>query len=164
MNYYPNYGMGQFYNPQMQQQMQRFQPMEQPQYTPQAVQPQPQPQAYKQTIGLQGKSVDSIDVVKAMDIPLDGTVSYFPLTDGSAIVSKQLQMDGTSKTVVYEPVKPEEKEKQVNNINEEFIDKLKQDNISLKEGMNSIKNQIQDISKNFDRLFEEMKSIKGGKR
>lgn len=165
MNYYPNYGMGQFYSPQMQQQMQRFQPMEQPQYTPQAVQPQPQPQAYKQTIGLQGKSVDSIDVVKAMDIPLDGTVSYFPLTDGSAIVSKQLQMDGTSKTVVYEPVKSDEKEKQVNNnINEEFINKLKQDNVSLKEGMNSIKNQIQDISKNFDRLFEEMKSIKGGKR
>ena len=110
MNYYPNYGMGQFYSPQMQQQMQRFQPMEQPQYTPQAVQPQPQPQAYKQTIGLQGKSVDSIDVVKAMDIPLDGTVSYFPLTDGSAIVSKQLQNDGTSKIVVYKPAKEDKKE------------------------------------------------------
>ena len=161
MNYYPNYN--QFYQPQMARMPQQMvqpqiiqQPMQQSMQTP-ITQP-------IQTIGLQGKSVDSIDVVKAMDIPLDGTVSYFPLTDGSAIVSKQLQMDGTSKTVVYEPVKPEEKEKQVNNINEEFIDKLKQDNVSLKEGMNSIKNQIQDISKNFDRLFEEMKSIKGGKR
>ena len=46
---------------------------------------------------LNGKSVDSLDVVKAMDIPLDGSISYFPLTDGSAIVSKQLQNDGTSK-------------------------------------------------------------------
>lgn len=44
--------------------------------------------------GLQGKSVDSLDVVKAMDIPLDGSISYFPLTDGSAIITKQLQMDG----------------------------------------------------------------------
>ena len=50
--------------------------------------------------GLLGKLVDSVDVVKSMDIPLDGSVSYFPLTDGSAIVSKQLQADGTS-TVSY---------------------------------------------------------------
>ena len=54
--------------------------------------------------GLLGKSVDSIDVVKAMDIPLDGSTSYFPLTDGTAIVTKKLQADGTSKTVVYKPV------------------------------------------------------------
>ena len=59
-------------------------------------------------ISLQGKTVDSIDVVKAMDIPLDGSVSYFPLTDGTAIVTKQLQQDGTSKTVVYKPIQEEE--------------------------------------------------------
>lgn len=51
--------------------------------------------------GLLGKSVDSIDVVRAMDIPLDGSISYFPLTDGTAIVTKQLQNDGTSKTLIY---------------------------------------------------------------
>ena len=28
---------------------------------------------------LNGKQVDSIDVVKATDIPLDGSVSYFPI-------------------------------------------------------------------------------------
>ena len=52
---------------------------------------------------LLGKAVESIDVVKATDIPLDGSISYFPLTDGSAIVSKQLQNDGTSKIIVYKP-------------------------------------------------------------
>ena len=62
------------------------------------------------TNNLLGKSVDNIDVVKAMDIPLDGSISYFPLTDGSAIVSKQLQMDGTSKIVIYKPTEKEEKE------------------------------------------------------
>ena len=60
-------------------------------------------------VGLLGKSVDSIEVVKAMDIPLDGSVSYFPLTDGSAIVTKKLQSDGTSKTVVYKPVVEKDK-------------------------------------------------------
>ena len=39
---------------------------------------------------LQGKVVDSLDVVKATDIPYDGSVSYFPLTDHSAIITKQL--------------------------------------------------------------------------
>ena len=55
-------------------------------------------------VGLLGKSVDSIEVVKAMDIPLDGSTSYFPLTDGSAIVTKKLMSDGTSRTVIYKPV------------------------------------------------------------
>lgn len=93
---YNNYG----YNPYYQQQ-QRMQGIEQ----------QPMMTTYQQPIqltkpsGLLGKSVDNIDVVKATDIPLDGSISYFPLTDGSAIVSKQLQMDGTSKMVVYKPIK-----------------------------------------------------------
>lgn len=57
---------------------------------------------------LNGKYVDSIDVVKASETPLDGSTIYFPFTDGSAIVSKQLQMDGTTKTIVYKPVDNEE--------------------------------------------------------
>ena len=39
-------------------------------------------------IGLLGKLVDSVDVVKAIDIPLDGSISYFPLTNGTAIITK----------------------------------------------------------------------------
>lgn len=68
---------------------QRFQ---QPMMMPQ------QPQNY-----LYGKVVDNIDVVRATDIPLDGSTSYFPLSDGSGIVTKQLQNDGTSKMVVFRP-------------------------------------------------------------
>lgn len=158
MNYYPNYN--QFYQPQMRM----VQPMQQQPMGQQMQQPIMQPVQPVQNIGLQGKSVDSIDVVKAMDIPLDGSVSYFPLTDGTAIVSKQLQIDGTSKTIIYEPVKEENKEQPKNNQNEELINKIKQDNNSLKEGMNSIKDQIQDLSSNFDKLFEEMRSLKGGKK
>ena len=82
-NYNPYYGQQTYTQP-------RYQPIE-PQYLTQ------------QPKGLLGKSVDSVDVVKAIDIPLDGSVSYFPLTDGSAIVTKQLQMDGTSKIMVYKP-------------------------------------------------------------
>lgn len=92
---YNNYG----YNPYLQQQ--RFQNIEQQPIMPTYQQPM---QLAKPSY-LLGKSVDNIDVVKATDIPLDGSISYFPLTDGSAIVSKQLQMDGTSKMVIYKPIK-----------------------------------------------------------
>lgn len=57
--------------------------------------------------GLNGKQVESIDVVKSIDIPLDGTTSYFPIADGSAIVTKGLQMDGKSKTLIYRLVEEE---------------------------------------------------------
>ena len=62
MNYYQN--VNPYY---MQQQMPRIQPMQpmEQQYN-QFLQPQ-----YKANNSLQGKTVDSIDVVKATDIPLD---------------------------------------------------------------------------------------------
>lgn len=59
----------------------------------------PSPQMY-----LQGKQVESLDVVRTVDIPLDGTISYFPLTDGSAIITKQLLSNGTSKIRVYKEI------------------------------------------------------------
>lgn len=95
-------------NPYFAQQQQRFQ-------QPMINQPT-QPQPYIPTIqpinnptSLLGKAVESVDVVKAMDIPFDGSISYFPLTDGSAIITKQLQTDGTSKMVVYKPVQEDKK-------------------------------------------------------
>ena len=95
-------------NPYFAQQQQRFQQM---------VNQPTQPQPYISTIqpinnptSLLGKAVESVDVVKAMDIPFDGSISYFPLTDGSAIITKQLQTDGTSKMVVYKPVQEDKKD------------------------------------------------------
>lgn len=152
MNNYPYYN--QYYGQPMQiprsqpiQPVQPVQPVEQqyPQYT------QPQP-IFKQQVGLQGKSVDSVEVVKAMDIPLDGTISYFPITDGSAIVTKQLQQDGSSKTIIYKPVEAE----QANNLpkyvtTEELEEKLKDIN------NNELREEIKNIKK-------QMKSLLGNKR
>ena len=72
-------------------------------------QPQPvQPVPMRYNSGLQGKSIDNLEVVKAMDIPLDGSISYFPLVDGTAIVTKQRQQDGTSKITIFKPIEAEE--------------------------------------------------------
>ena len=77
-----------------------------PYFNPQ--QPQPVSPMKYNAGGLQGKSIDNLEVVKAMDIPLDGSISYFPLVDGSAIVTKQLQQDGTSKITIFKPIEAEE--------------------------------------------------------
>lgn len=65
-------------------------------------QPQFQPQ-YTQPIktGLQGEMVESLEVVKALNYPLNGSISYFPSTDGTKIFTKQLQMDGNVKISTY---------------------------------------------------------------
>lgn len=77
-----------------------------PYFNPQ--QPQPVAPMKYNAGGLQGKSIDNLEVVKAMDIPLDGSISYFPLVDGTAIVTKQLQQDGTSKITIFKPIEAEE--------------------------------------------------------
>lgn len=136
MNYYPNYN-NQFYG-QMQMQLPKMQPTSPVQPMQPVEQYQPQ-QMYKQ-IGLQGKSVDSIDVVKAMDIPLDFSISYFPLTDESAIVTKQLQTDGTSKTVVYKPIDTENSEDTLKYITEDkFKDFISENENSVKDFKNDMK-------------------------
>ena len=117
MNTYMNPQMN-FNNPFMAQGVQQQRPVVNQQQTP-----QPVPQ-YNQ-IGLQGKTVDSIDVVKATDIPLDGSISYFPLVDGSSIVTKQLMQDGTSRMIVYKPVEtrqPKQFEVQETYITEKELD------------------------------------------
>ena len=142
----PRYG--QPYQPYANQAVQSQQPIQQQpiqQYAPQPVTIQ----------GLQGKTVDSIDVVKAMDIPLDGSVSYFPLVDGTAIVTKQLQADGTSKTLVYKPSEEKKSEQQVKYVTSEELDKAIKD-ISvdddefeeLKEDVRSIKKQVKNLTDN----------------
>lgn len=109
-------------------------------------QPTQQPITPMKFNNLQGKSIDNLEVVKAMDIPLDGSVSYFPLVDGSAIVTKQLQQDGTSKITIFKPIEAEEapsvKYATIEDI-ETRINNIKvPDTKSLQDDIKTIKKQI----------------------
>lgn len=146
------YGYGNPYY--FQPQNQRIQPMEQqnqPYTSPLQNPMQNSPLQNRQF--LNGKSVDSIDVVKAMDIPLDGSISYFPIADGSAIVTKQLQTDGTSKTIVYRPVNEEKKdtpayvtmselEKTISELDFSDIEDVKDELKEVKKELKELKNKI----------------------
>lgn len=144
-----NYG----YNPYYQQ---RYTPM-----PPQQIQPDPmtsnntsQIQPITNRNILNGKQVDNIEVVKAMDIPLDGSVSYFPIADGSAIVTKQLKMDGTSKTIVYKPI-DEEKKETIKFLTQNDLDKAL-DELDLPI-LDDLKDEIKELKK-------QIKEIKAGKK
>ena len=126
------------YNPYMnrfygQQQTNIPQPMEMP--MPQQTMPQ---MAINR---LNGKQVDSIEVVKATDISLDGSVNYFPLIDGSAIITKQLMKDGTSKLTIYEP----KKEKDIKYVTSDEFDEKVKDYEELEEQLEDIKKELKEI-------------------
>ena len=88
MTYNPNTSYAAYqYNP-----MQRFQ------------QPEPQiSQMQPQFLGIQGKVVQSESAIMANDVPMDGSVAFFPMQDMSAIVAKQWDANGTIRKTVYKP-------------------------------------------------------------
>ena len=139
---YNNYG----YNPYYPQQ--RFQNVEQTTQQPMMATYQPPVQLTKPS-GLLGKVVDSIDVVKSLEIPLDGSTSYFPLANGEAIISKQLQTDGTSKIVVYKPTQEDKKEAiqfaTLDDIQAAINDLDLSDIQELKDDIKEIKKQLKEL-------------------
>ena len=88
----PNYMMyqPQQFNPYMQR-------MENLQQFQQALQPTNQFPAI-------GKVVESMDIVKVTDIPMDGNTYYFPKADGTEIYSKQFMPNGQTRILTFKPL------------------------------------------------------------
>ena len=51
-----------------------------------------------------GKIVESMDIVKVTDIPMDGNMYYFPKADGTEIYGKQFGMDGKTRILTFKPL------------------------------------------------------------
>ena len=93
-NYIPQYGAYQ-YNPMAN--IQRFQSQEQIQ--PQIQQPMPQ-----QIAGINGRIVQSVENINANEVPMDGSMAFFPKQDMSEIYVKGWNADGTIRTLTFKPV------------------------------------------------------------
>lgn len=130
------------YQPRMQP-MQPMQPVE-PIQQSQQIQPMITPFMQSTQPSILGKQVESIEVVKATEVPFDGSTSYFPLSDGSAIITKKIQSDGTSKIMTYKPIIEKEKEspKYIT------VDELKEaiDDIDLSE-LTELRKDLKDLDK-----------------
>lgn len=91
----------------------------------------PYQQQYNRPSNLSGKIIDNLEAVKTADVLLDGTCSYYPLADGTAIASKQLKQDGTSRIIIYKPI-TDEQEKATKYITESDLETIKKEIEELK--------------------------------
>lgn len=124
MPQYPNYS--QMINPYQQMTYPQFNSpyMERMNYTPPYQQnlqqvPQIQHQVQQQSC-IAGKIVQDKDSLVANDVPMDGSVAFFPRQDMTEIYAKQWNADGTIKTVIYRPVIDNAVNSQCNNQNQQI--------------------------------------------
>lgn len=136
------------YNPYMQPQYNRMQqPMPQ---VNENLTTNLQPNLTTQRPSLNGRQVDSLEMAKAIEYPLDGSINYYPLIDNSKIITKQLQNDGTTKITIYKPINEtkeeikyitrDDMEKAINGLDLGEID-------DIKEEIKELKQEIKDLKK-----------------
>lgn len=54
--------------------------------------------------GINGKIISEMSQITANDVPMDGSVAFFPKQDLSEVYAKSWNADGTIRTVTYKPV------------------------------------------------------------
>lgn len=143
--YFPQYPQYPQYNPYQQQMAANQQMINQlsqgmPQYPPH------QPTA-PVSQGLNGKFVDSIENVKATDVMMDGSVMFFPSTDGKVIYTKQLQADGTSRVLTYTAASEQGQEENKPNITEVMEERLKAFRDDIFGGFDEINDRFDKVEK-----------------
>lgn len=148
----PNFYGQQFMQPQFNPYMQRMENLQQFQQSLQ------QPMVSAQMSGANqfnpfGKIVESMDVVKVTDIPMDGNMYYFPQADGQAIYGKKFLPNGQTQIMAFKPVL----ESEPNNLSSEE-EKVKI--VAFDEVLGEIKNEIKVINEKIDKIGKPTRSKK----
>lgn len=145
-NYFAQYP--QYFQPQTNPYMQRMENLQQFQQT---LQPQTQYQPL-------GKVVDSVDVVKATDIPMDGNAYYFPKADGTEVYMKRWLQNGTTEITAYKPFLDKENKQTITLSSEQEKSVLEDFRVVLE----GIQMDIQTLNDKVDRLGKSKTSKKDG--
>lgn len=98
-----------------------------------------------QQMNVIGKIVDSVEMVRSMDIPMDGSMYYFPKADGTEIFGKQWLPNGQTRILAFKPIS----EDGINN-SQNMEEKLKFDlsdasTTAFMERFDSLEKQINDL-------------------
>ena len=102
-----------------------------------------------------GKMVDSIDVVKATDIPMDGNAYYFPKADGTEVYCKQWLQNGTTRILTFKPVFEDDTSNTPS-------DDIKTQFGAFGEVLGAIQNDIRMLFDKVDKINKPTKAQKGG--
>lgn len=147
LNYYPQYQ--QPYNPYMQR-MENLQQFQQTIHQPLVATSMSGANQFNPF----GKIVESIDVVKVTDIPMDGNMYYFPQADGQAIYGKKFLPNGQTQILAFKP----SLESESNNLSTE-VEKTKFD--TLNEFLVGIQNEVRSLSDKIDKIAKPTRVKKG---
>lgn len=83
------------------------------QQQPMQMNQQPMPQ---QIAGINGRIVQAVENINANEVPMDGSMAFFPKQDMSEIYAKGWNADGTINTIVYKPYTAPEYNQTVNSM------------------------------------------------
>lgn len=147
------------YYPQMQMQQPIFNPM--PQYNPYAdrlaqLQAQQQQMQASQNMATLGKVVESVDVLKTLEVPMDGNAYYFPKADGTEIFSKQWLPNGTTRILTFKPTLD-------NGVDENTLEEEKLNLGHFNDVLIGIQNEIQTINSKIDKISKPSTTTRGKK-
>jgi len=137
MNYYPGY------YPQYGNNNQYLMPqMTQPQYfQQQQLQNMQNQMQVQQAQGLNGKIVDSADVVRATEVPI-GSYGIFPKADLQEIYIKRWNNDGTTSIITFKPSTPEAS---VNTVSQEAVMQSNSTAKEILEKVNLLEDKLNEI-------------------
>ena len=138
----PNY-FTQYQQPQFNPYLQRMENLQQFQQT---LQPTNQIPAI-------GKVVESMDIVKVTDIPMDGNTYYFPKADGTEIYSKQFMSNGQTRILTFKPLLEDNPNTLSNN-----EEKTKIDTFALV--LEGIQTDIKALNDKLDKISKPIKAKK----
>lgn len=126
-------------------------------YNPQMYVPRYQQQeTLQQNVGINGRVIQTVENINANEVPMDGSMAFFPKQDLTEIYVKGWNADGTIKTIVYKPYIEAKNDKATNLLSNAENSKFDLSDESTKLFMNK-----------FDELFgkiEEIESKLGSQR
>ena len=102
-----------------------------------------------------GKIVESMDIVKVTDIPMDGNMYYFPKADGTEIYGKQFGMDGKTRILTFKPILEDSPNNTASN--EEKINFG-----AINDVLGAIQEDLKALTEKVDKISKPEKSKKGG--
>lgn len=115
-------------------------------YSQPAVQQYQQPSYMQQAVQrINGRVVQSADMITANDVPMDGSVAFFPTQDLSEIYAKSWDANGKIVTRLFKPV------------SDSYPSNPTQETEKLKIGLSDEATEI--FNKHFDTLFSKMEEL-----
>lgn len=94
-----------------------------------------------------GKIVESMDIVKVTDIPMDGNMYYFPKADGTEIYAKQFGIDGKTRILIFKPLLDSEPNNSLTNEEKLKFDDFNNVLMGIQEDIRTLNEKIDKISK-----------------